>query len=173
MDPKVRILTPSLTISADGFIWLIAFYNLSTLAHPDDNWIGQDSTHLVHGIAQIEEGRSSTVPGEEEENAHGGEQSVKKPSRWSRLLSASRPHRTYGSTHDEGNDTSLANADQAVEEVVTTRRDGPLPDVAIVHGVAASGTQVYAQTGPMAPAWLINDVAVDGKAGVEPIRDQH
>lgn len=80
-------------------------------------------------------------------------------------------HRTYGSTHDEGNGTSHANTDQAVEELVTTRQDGSLPDGAIVHGVAASETQVYAQTGPTAPAWLMNDVTVDGKLGDEPIRD--
>jgi hypothetical protein len=147
IDPKVRILTPSLTISADGFIWLISFYNLSSLAYPDDNWIGQDSARLVYGIAQIEEGQSNMVA-REEENTHNGGQSVKKPSRWSRLLSPLRPHRTYGSTHDERNGTSHANTDEAGEEVITTRQDGPLPDVAIVHGVAAGGTQVYAQTGP-------------------------
>ena len=86
-----------------------------------------------------------------------------KVSRWSRLISPLRPHRTYGAVDEES-----ARPEEQQEQPASE----PIPDVAIVQGVAASGTQLYAQTGPMAPAWLLQDVAVNGKAGTGAFQDR-
>ncbi|KAG8769427.1 hypothetical protein FRC15_004594, partial [Serendipita sp. 397] len=52
-NASIRVLTPSLTYSADGFIWLIVFYNLYNLAHPAENWIDQQAAHLVRGFQSV------------------------------------------------------------------------------------------------------------------------
>lgn len=147
VHPQIHILTPSLTISADGFLFLVVLYNLATLVHPEENWIDQESTHLVRGMPDV---RPEVEPDAEP---------VQKSSRWSRLISPLRPHRTYGATDEEGS-----------RPVAQETESNEVPEVAIVHGVAASGTQLYAQTGPMAPAWLMQDT-VNGKAGAEPIQN--
>lgn len=161
VHPQIRILTPSLTISADGFIWLVIFYNLAILTQPEENWIGQEAAGRVRGL----EAPSPTPALREDEDP------PRKATRWSRLLSPF--HRNYGATtSDNGNaDATERGLNQDGEETAPAQvEDGRgQRDVAIVHGVSAGGTQVYAQTGPMAPAWLLQDVAVNGKAGTGPI----
>lgn len=161
VHPRIRILTPSLTISADGFIWLVIFYNLAILTRPEENWIGQEAAGRVRGL----EAPSPTPALREDEDP------PRKATGWSRLLSPF--HRNYGATtSDNGNaDATERGLNQDGEETAPAQvEDGRgQRDVAIVHGVSAGGTQVYAQTGPMAPAWLLQDVAVNGKAGTGPI----
>ncbi|KAG8809594.1 hypothetical protein FRC17_003372 [Serendipita sp. 399] len=189
-NAAIRILTPSLTYSADGFIWLIIFYNLYNLTHPPENWIGQEAAHLVRGFQPVSEdsNRDASPNGEVRDLETGSPEGAdleapadpKKASVWSRLLAPLKSHRTYGAmedrnstqSNDHSSDPREGNAeaqsrqhpDADAEDRQRSHDGTSLPEVAIIHGVSAGGTQVYAQTGPMAPAWLLQDVVANGRA---------
>ncbi|PVG03283.1 hypothetical protein CPB86DRAFT_779621 [Serendipita vermifera] len=166
---QVRLFTPSIAISADGLVWVITFYTLIALANPAANWIGREAAHLVHGIRPVE---PATSPTDIENGQAADDQDRQEPNKWSRrikLLSPFHKHHHYGSTDVREGSPS----DQSHQRVPEDHRNGPgggqsapLPDVAIINGVAAGGNQVYAQTHPMAPAWLLQEAPAGGKVQV-------
>jgi hypothetical protein len=162
---QIRLFTPSIAISADGIVWLATFYTLIALANPAENWIGREAAYRVHGIQPVTTTTSS--PSTDVENGRqAGDQGNDKPSKWSQrfaLLSPFHKHKQYGSTDVREDNSSDQQVPEGSRTATEEGRPAPLPDVAIVHGVAASGTQVYAQTKPMAPAWLLQEAPVGGK----------
>lgn len=169
-NPIIRVLTPSLAFSADGLVWLIIFYNLYNLCHPPENWIDQGAAHLVHGVHPVAIPEDTSSPTTQTNNAGGNmESSGGQANTWSRLLSSFTSQRRYGATNDEERGRTNLHIEgpespPSPRSPMPTGKNPQTPDVAIVHGVAASGTQLYAQTGPMAPAWLLQDT-VNGQAG--------
>ncbi|KAG8820456.1 hypothetical protein FRC19_008867 [Serendipita sp. 401] len=194
-NASIRVLTPSLTYSADGFIWLIVFYNLYNLAHPAENWIDQQAAHLVRGFQSVSIVNTDSTQyrdavdveaGSPERVSHETSDEQTKATRWSRLLSPFKTHRTYGAAGDhnpeqprdyhsqpnpEGTRAESGPSPNTATEDEQRQHADSQPEVAIIHGVSASGTQVYAQTGPMAPAWLLQDVVVNGQAGAAYTKD--
>ncbi|CAG8537440.1 12150_t:CDS:10 [Acaulospora colombiana] len=153
---RIRLFTPSIATSADGLVWVITFYTLLALANPAANWIGREAAHLVHGIRPVEPATSST---DVENGQVVNDQEHHEPNKWRfKLLSPFQKHHQYGSTDVREGDSPDQSHHRVPEERYNGPQDGrpaPLPDVAIINGVAGGRTQVYAQTHPMAPAWLV------------------